>query len=296
LETQTAAGSISLRGSGMVVATPADARMLAEWGRAVYEEALSGRGGAAWGLAFTWQRVGGIAGFCDEVGVYLSGEAQVSSCQASAPPARLQLDALQLDRLYTLVDTLAPFEVTQGEAATADGLTISLAFSGQGSGEAQPADQQFLLDLGSELAIQAWTPPDPGGQALALRALEDYLGALARADYAGAAALYGGSYETFSNNNPGIPPEDRAALFEAACMVNGYVCNLSVRSVAHSAGLGPGLFRFVVELQNPEGALFELGPCCGEAPIDAPPQTQFAFLVQRVETAYLVLTEPVYIP
>jgi len=298
VETQTQAGTIALRGSGRVVATPAEQRMLAEWGHLVYDEAVGEHGGAAWGLVYSWHREGGIAGFCDDIGVYLSGEALVSSCATSVsrPPARMRLNSLQMAQLYMMVHSLVAFDLNQTDPATADAMTIILSFSGEGTAEATPEDQQYLLDMASNLVNQAMTPENPGGQTLALQVLEDYLTALAVADYAGADARYGGSYETFIANNPEINPQDHAALFEAACTINGFVCNLSVRSVVNMAALTEGLFTFTVELQNPEGALFELGPCCGESPIDSPPQTQFAFMVALVEGSYLVMTSPVYIP
>ena len=138
LEGETAAGIVAFRGAGQVLATPAEMRMLAEWGKLVYDEAVSGRSGAAWSLAFSWHREGGIAGFCDDIGVYLTGEAIVTSCQGSSLPelGRPRLDSQQLANLYAWVDSLAPFEIEWTDPATADAMTIHLVFAGQGTGEA----------------------------------------------------------------------------------------------------------------------------------------------------------------
>jgi len=38
-------------------------RAVAEWARLIFDVAESGRSGAAWGLALSWHREGGIAGF-----------------------------------------------------------------------------------------------------------------------------------------------------------------------------------------------------------------------------------------
>ena len=78
--------------------------------------------------------------------------------------------------------------------------------------------------------------------------------------------------------------------------INGAVCDLSVRNVVNVAGLGVGRYRFMVELQNSLGALFELGQCCTDASDGTPPRTQFAFLVEWVDGSYLVMTAPPYSP
>jgi hypothetical protein len=293
---ESTAGVVTWHGEGRVIATPAEMRMLAEWARLVYDEVSSGRSGAAWSLAFSWHREGGIAGFCDDIGVYLTGEAVVTSCKSEEGQAlgRVRLDSQQLADLYTWVDSLAPFEIEQTDPATADAMTIHLVFNGQGTAEASAHDQSGLIQLASELVLQAGTPADPTAQAAAEQALVDYLAALAAADYAGAAALYGGNYGLLIDNNPSLDPGDHAALFTHACTINGHVCDLSIRNVVSVAGLGAGSYRFMVELQNPQGVLFELGQCCTDASDGTPPHTQFAFLVELVDGRYLVMTLPIY--
>ena len=295
LEGETAAGIVVLSGTGQVRATPAETRMLAEWAKLVYDETVSGRSGAAWSLAFSWHREGGIAGFCDDIGVYLTGEAIVTSCQGSSLPelGRPRLDSAQLTELYAWVDSLAPFEIEMTDPATADAMTILLVFAGQGTDAVSANQQSGMLHLADELVLQAQTPPNPQAQAAAELALNSYLAALSAGDYAGAAALYGGSYDLLIDNNPSRDPADHASLFEGACTINGHVCNLSVRNIVHAAGLAPGIYRFTVELANPDGALFELFGCCTDTPLD-PPKTQFAFQVELVDGRYLVMTLPVY--
>ncbi len=288
-------GNVTLHGTGQVIATPAEMRMLAEWSRLVFDETVSSRSGAAWSLAFSWHREGGIAGFCDDVGVYLTGDVIVNSCKSGDLPGlgRLRLDSQQLARLYNWVDSLASFEFEQTDPATADAMTIHLVFAGQGTGAVSANQQSGMLHLADELALQAQTPPDPQGQAAAELALNSYLLALSAGDFATAAALYGGSYDVLIDNNPSRDPANHASLFEGACTINGHVCNLSVRSIVHVAGLAPGIYRFTVELAYPDGALFELFGCCTDVPLD-PPQTQFAFQVDLVDGRYLVMTLPIY--
>jgi hypothetical protein len=292
---ETAAGIVALRGAGQVRATPAEMRMLAEWAKLVYDEAVSGRSSAAWSLAFSWHREGGIAGFCDDIGVYLTGESIVTSCQGSSLPelGRPRLDSAQLSELYAWVDNLAPFEIKLTDPATADAMTTHLVFAGQGTDAVSANQQSGMIHLANELLLQAQTPPDPQAQAAAELALNSYLAALSAGDYAGAAALYGGSYGLLIDNNPSRDPADHASLFEGACTINGHVCNLSVRNIVHVAGLAPGIYRFTVELAYLDGTLFELFGCCTDTPLD-PPKTQFAFQVELVDGHYLVMTLPVY--
>lgn len=152
----TAVGSVEFFGRGDKVATPAEQRMIAEWAHLVSLEAQGGRSGASWGLAFAWHREGGIAGFCDDVTVYRTGEAYLTSCKGNQPQdlGRVRLDADQLATVYDWVDTLQPFELDQSDPAQADAMTIRIVFSGSGSTVATAADQQAIIDFAQSLLAQ----------------------------------------------------------------------------------------------------------------------------------------------
>lgn len=152
-EAETAAGSITFTGAGTTVATPAEQRMLAEWARLVFLEAQGGRSGAAWGLVFAWHREGGIAGFCDDVTVYITGQVYVTSCKGNQPEAidKRRLAADQLAQIYTWVDELQSFEFNQKDAAVADAMQIQLTFSGAGERAATPEEQQAMQLFASGL-------------------------------------------------------------------------------------------------------------------------------------------------
>ena len=294
---ETAAGLVTFRGAGRVLATPAEMRMLAEWGSLIYSEAVNDRNEMPLKMVISYHREGGIAGFCDTLSVYRTGFAIVASCREEAQNLpRLRLDSSQLEMLYGWYDRLASFEFTQTDPAVADALFISLTFGGQGTEVAGEHVKQAMLALVEELFLQAETLPDPPAQAAAQQVLTDYLAALEAGDYAGAVALYGGSYAIMIDHNPSLDPADHVALFKHACTINGAVCDLSVRNVVNVAGLGVGRYRFMVELQNSLGALFELGQCCTDASDGTPPRTQFAFLVEWVDGSYLVMTAPPYSP
>jgi hypothetical protein len=107
-------------------------------------------------VLLTRHREGGIAGFCDDVTVYATGEVVASSCRGAQPVelGRMRLDPEQMETLSTWVDTLQPFELEQRDPAVADAMTVQLRFAGQGDRPATPEEQQAMLDFANELLLQ----------------------------------------------------------------------------------------------------------------------------------------------
>jgi hypothetical protein len=149
----TPAGVINFTGTGRGEATLAEQRMIAEWARQVRLEAESGRSGASWGLAFAWHREGGIAGFCDDLTVYVTGLVYAASCKNQSATALGQrfLTADELAQLYMWIDTYAQFEMKQSDGAVADSMTTTLIFSGAGEQTADAATQQAIADFAAAL-------------------------------------------------------------------------------------------------------------------------------------------------
>ena len=114
--------------------------------------------------------------------------------------------------------------------------------------------------------------------------------------YDQATELYGGSYEVMIEQNLDLDAEDQAALFQAACQINGAQC-LKVKSAVLQTGVEGNQFSFLVEFSNPDGSLFVLGPCCGGNETDSPPQSQFPFrVIKDASGKFTVLDPPVYAP
>jgi hypothetical protein len=158
-EALTAGGKISFSGEGNEIATPAEQRMIAEWAKLIKQVAEAGRTGAAWGLALAWHREGGIAGFCDDLAIHMTGVALASSCKLGqeAVPERIFLNASQLEQLYAWVDSLSTFEIKQTDPAAADAMTIYLQVVSSGDEEASSAVQQAILDFAVEVYTQAYS-------------------------------------------------------------------------------------------------------------------------------------------
>ena len=297
-DADTPSGKISFTGKGSITATPSEQRMIAEWARLVNEEALSGRAGASWGLIYTWHREGGIAGFCDDVAIYVDGITFASSCQGGQPEnlGKIWLTSNQMRSLYTWVETLESFEDEHTDSATADAMTVRMVFTGNGQETVTDFEKIYLSSLAEEIVVQLRAVPNPANLEKARQALTDYFSALTAKNYPEAVALYGGSYEVLQNNNPALDQTDYPALFEAGCTFNGYVCDLKIKNIAQEVQLSETDFRFTVEMESSDGSLFVLGPCCGADPQDEPPWTQFDFLVKKVNGKFLVQDLPVYVP
>lgn len=152
-DAETPAGKLNFKGQGSRQASAVEQRMIAEWAHLVFVEAAGGRSGAGYGLAFAWHREGGVAGFCDDLSVYVTGEADATSCKSTqaARPLRVRLSVDQLTQVYAWVDSLKNFEMSQKDPAIADAITVRMVFSGNGQKDASQADQQAILDFASSL-------------------------------------------------------------------------------------------------------------------------------------------------
>jgi len=95
--------------------------------------------------AVTWSRNGGIAGFCDMMTIYLPSGAFGNSCKGSTVSGALT--AAERDQLISWVKTYGSVDLTRSDNATADSMTVSLDFEGQGTGQPDASVQQQIFDL-----------------------------------------------------------------------------------------------------------------------------------------------------
>ncbi len=99
-------------------------------------------------ILITWKQTGGIAGRCDEMTIYLSGEIHASSCK--------QTKDTSMKDLFTADDNsrLAQWSAKYGQVmidlsdpkGAADAMTRILIFNGDGNGQPSQADQQTLYN------------------------------------------------------------------------------------------------------------------------------------------------------
>jgi hypothetical protein len=293
-EAETAAGVIRFYGKGEITAKREQKRMIAEWARLAAMETRAGHGDIAWGLAFTWRREGGLAGFCDEVNVYMTGEAVYLPCDSSLPASRFWLVPYQLQQLFDWIDTVEGFEEERADPAVADRMVIRIQFLGRG--ERQPEDWYInsMDSLAAEIAGRGQLEPDPTALQEAFQTLSMYLDHLSSGRFDQAAQLLDGDIEGLFIDSD-HPRNDIAGLIKEQCTVRGYIC-LNLRKVVYADTITQDSFRFIIELENRDGSLFSFGPCCGADPEIEPPQTQFEFWVVNKNGKYLVHTPPLYVP
>ncbi len=153
---ETRAGTIELTGTGQHIPVDAEKRSVAEWAALVNMEAQSGRSGAAWGSALAWHREGGIAGFCDDLVVYLTGWAVANSCKANQQGGTIyRLSAGELEKIYSWIDAEASFDYERKDSATADAMLVRLSFMGKGSQTASAAQQEEIGAFATQIFTNA---------------------------------------------------------------------------------------------------------------------------------------------
>lgn len=159
-------GELVFHGKGRERPGPVERRMIAEWARLVAAEVAGGRAGSSYGLVLSWHRSGGT-GICDDVTVYLTGEARATSCSWDQE-ARGRLAPATLARVYEWFDELAPFQSGRGGEDLAGGTQSGLIFAGRGKREATAAEIAQMKALPAalfrELSGRAPAPvvPAPG--------------------------------------------------------------------------------------------------------------------------------------
>ena len=107
-------------------------------------------------LALTWKREGGIAGFCDNLAVFLSGEVYAYKCNAESD-AKIDsfanlLSASEHKRFVTWITEFEPFTLDASDPrGVSDRMEIVLEFYGMGNNEPSEAEQQAVLNWTQEL-------------------------------------------------------------------------------------------------------------------------------------------------
>jgi hypothetical protein len=288
---ETPAGNLVFKGTGDLVPTDAEKRALAEWARLMFQVAQAGRTGAAWGMAFAWQREGGVGDFCDDVVVYLTGWVSASNCKGYNVQG--YLTASQLDQLYAWVDGLTTIDYTQTFPAATGGLKMTLALAGSGQKQADEETIREIFEFAATLCTELGYAAEAGAEVdKAQQVLQDYLTALNSGDYTLAAKLYGGDISLLQIWNPDIG-DDIPSLLERACTQNGLQC-LTPRFITYRAPDSDGGYHFYVEFNNDDQTLFRQGPCCGET--SGVPVSMFPFLVEKSASGLVVTDLPPYVP
>jgi len=101
-------------------------------------------------IALTWKREGGIAGFCDNLTVFLSGEVYGSQCKPQSKEttgafAKL-LSATEREQFNTWFKELGQVSLdASNPVGVADRMVVTLEFYGNGKGTAGKSNEQALF-------------------------------------------------------------------------------------------------------------------------------------------------------
>jgi len=114
-------------------------------------------------VAMTWKREGGIAGFCDSMAVYLSGEVHASSCKGGQYVEERLIDILSEDDMAKFHEWLTKYGNVNIDASdpkgVSDRMVVTLALTGTGSQQKFLAsDEQELLNFAQELYQRSSLP------------------------------------------------------------------------------------------------------------------------------------------
>ena len=107
-------------------------------------------------IALTWKREGGIAGFCDNLTVFLSGEVYGSKCkpqsnEAMGSFAKL-LSAAERDQFNNWFKELGQANLdASNPVGVSDRMVVTLAFYGSGSGTIVKSNEQDLFMWAQDL-------------------------------------------------------------------------------------------------------------------------------------------------
>lgn len=108
-------------------------------------------------VLMTWKREGGIAGFCDYVTVYLSGEVHRSSCKNGQSGEERLIDVLSEAEIAKLNKWATSYGKVSIDASdpkgVADGMVVTLEFMGLGTQETiSSANEKELLEFAQLLS------------------------------------------------------------------------------------------------------------------------------------------------
>ena len=100
--------------------------------------------------ALTWTRNGGIAGFCDSLTVFLSGEVYANQCKSQPNGAMgtfaSLLSADEREQFNGWMNEFGQVSVDASDPkGVSDRMSVTLAFYGNGKGKLAKADEQALL-------------------------------------------------------------------------------------------------------------------------------------------------------
>lgn len=111
-------------------------------------------------IALTWKREGGIAGFCDRMTVFLSGEVYGSTCGSEQPEGTMKLftellTTTEQQQFFRWVHEYDQVSLDASDpAGVADRMIVTLEFQGNGEDSPSDTEEEALLEFAQNLYQQ----------------------------------------------------------------------------------------------------------------------------------------------
>jgi len=107
-------------------------------------------------VLLTWKREGGIAGFCDFMTIYLSGEVHGGSCKSGQSVEQRLMDVLSKEEIANLDEWVKSYGSVSLDASdpkgVSDRMLVTLTFTGLGSQETVSSSfQQEVRNFAQDL-------------------------------------------------------------------------------------------------------------------------------------------------
>lgn len=108
-------------------------------------------------IAFVWTREGGIAGFCDRMTVFLSGEVYSTNCRSQQPESAIKvfaelLDATRQQEFFEWVQEFGHESLDASDPqGVSDRMVVTLEFYGNGQSQPSEAEIQTLFEFAQGL-------------------------------------------------------------------------------------------------------------------------------------------------
>lgn len=114
-------------------------------------------------VALNWSRVGGVAGFCDTLTIFLSGEVRSSNCNMSETVEKPLSELASPEQIATMNEWITKYGSVNIDASdpqgVADGMSVKLQMFGQGTQQlTSPEVEQVLLLFVQDLNSKMMTP------------------------------------------------------------------------------------------------------------------------------------------
>jgi hypothetical protein len=101
-------------------------------------------------LGLSWTHQGGLAGYCDELEIFLPGRVDASTCKAQGNANSADLSELitssEMDQFNQWLDDFGTVTLTQNDPAVTDAMTQTLLIQGFGQGQPDAAQQQAMFN------------------------------------------------------------------------------------------------------------------------------------------------------